>query len=463
MLIAYWGSAVVRQFPVPPSAGRLDARILGFALAVSLLTGLLVGLLPALRASRVNPAEGLKEGSSMASRRRGEMRRALIALQVAMALVLLVGAGLFVRSLRAVYAIDPGVEIDGLMTVSMDFRRAGVPASTQPEVYRAALERLQRVPGVSRAALVLLVPFGGSEVRVPFRVEGRDTAGRENTAAVNLVSAGYFETAGTSILAGRGFAAEDALGEPTAVVSSILAREIAPNGNAVGQCVALWRQVDDGGCTRIVGVVEDARSRFLIPQERPKYYVSWDRGPDAIAWDSPTLLVRWIGDASTGAETLRTAVQGLRPDLPYVQVQPMAERVRSELLPYRLGATLFALFALLALILAAIGVYGVLAYFVVERTPEIGIRRSLGASRRAIVSLVVRQGMAPVVAGLGIGLAIAWAGSSLIGSLLFGVDARDPLTFAAVAVFLLVIALLATLLPARRAMRVDPMIALRHE
>jgi ABC-type antimicrobial peptide transport system permease subunit len=316
---------------------------------------------------------------------------------------------------------------------------------------------------VSRAALVDFVPFGGTLVSVPFRVEGRDTAGRKNMSVRNVVSAGYFETAGTRVLAGRGFNADAASGEPTAVVSLILAREIAPNGNVVGQCVAFGSQEEDGGCTRIVGVVEDTRGYFLIPQEQPQYYVSWDRKPDAISWVTPALLVRLKGASPASAEAIRAAVQGLRPDLPYVQVQPLEEKIRNDLLPYRLGATLFSLFAALALILAAVGVYGVLAYFVTERTSEIGIRRAIGAPQHAVVSLVVRQGMAPVILGIGFGLALALAGSSLISSLLFGIDARDPLTFVSVAVFLALIALVATLIPALRAVRVDPLIALRHD
>jgi predicted permease len=389
------------------------------------------------------------------------MRRGLIVLQVALSLILLVGAGLFVRSLSAVYTIDPGVDVERLMTVSMDLDEAGIPTPEWPEVFRAALERLERVPGVSRTALTRYVPLNGGSSQGLFHAEGRDTTGRR-VPDLNMVGAGFFRTAGTRILAGRDFLQSDASGEPVAVVNSILAREISPDGRVLGRCIAVWDQVKNGGCTRIVGVVEAIRTRFLEPQEHPQFAVLWDQ-PEVPRGGSAILLVRLSENSPASAEALRAAVQELVPDLPYVQVQPLDEQIRYDLLPYRLGATLFSLFALLALILAAIGVYGVLAYFVVERTPEIGIRRSLGASRRAIVSLVVRQGMAPVVAGLGIGLAIAWAGSSLIGSLLFGVDARDPLTFAAVAVFLLVIALLATLLPARRAMRVDPMIALRHE
>jgi predicted permease len=462
LLIAYWGNALVRQFPVPPSAGRLDARMLAFALAVSALTGLLCGLLPALRASRVDPAEGLKEGRTAVSRGRGRTRRALIVLQVAMSLVLLVGAGLFVRSLRAVYAIDPGVDVDALMTVSMNPGRADIPQAERPEMYRAAMERLRQLPGVSRAALVSSsVPLSGGTTGIRFRAEGRDTVGRRDPD-FTMVSAGYFETAGTRVIAGRGFTAADATGEPVAVVNSVLAREISPDGNVLGRCIAVWNQVKDGGCTRIIGVVEPTRTRFLEPQDHPQFYLDWDRS-DVFRGGRPILLVRLTAESPASAEAIRAAVQGLRPDLRYVQVQPMAEQIRNDLLPYRLGATLFSLFAVLALILAAVGVYGVLAYFVTERTQEIGIRSAIGAPRSAVASVVIRQGMAPVFIGLAIGLGVAVAGSSLIGSLLFGVDARDPLTFTAVAAFLAAVALLATLLPAWRAVRVDPLIALRHE
>jgi hypothetical protein len=261
---------------------------------------------------------------------------------------------------------------------------------------------------------------------------------------------------------GRGFTAADAKGEPVAVVNSVLAREISPDGKVLGRCIAVWDQLKKGGCTRIIGVVEPARTHFLQPQDHPQFYLDWDRS-DVIRSGRPDLLVRLTAESPTSAEAIRAAVRGLRPDLRHVQVQPMAERIRGDLLPYRLGATLFSLFALLALVLAAVGVYGVLAYFVTERTQEIGIRSAIGAPRSAVASLVIRQGMAPVLIGLAIGLAVAVAGSSLIGSLLFGVEARDPLTFAAVAVFLAAVALLATLLPAWRAVRVDPLIALRHE
>lgn len=463
LLVAYWGGALVRQFPVPPTASDINGRVLAFTLAVSVLTGLLFGILPAVRASRVDPSDGLKDSKATTSVGRGRLRRGLIVLQVAMSLVLLVGAGLFVRSLQRVYAIDPGVDVDETMVVSMDLARAGVPAAERPEVFREAAMRALSLSGVSGAAIVHFTPFAGMSMSTGFGVPGRDTAEAAPSAAINLAGPGYFETAGTAIVAGRGFGEQDrGSSEQVVVVNRALAREIAADGDVVGMCLPIGAQVREGGCTRILGVAEDTRQRFLDAVVQPTAFFSWEQDPDRIPWGGPAVLVRLAPGSGVEPEQVRAAVQGLRPDLPYVSVRPLTELVSSEVLPYRLGATLFSLFAALALVLAAVGVYGVLAYFVSERTPEIGIRRSLGAPRRAVLELVVRQGMAPVVLGVALGLAVAFAGSTLLSSLLFGVDARDPLIFGAVATFLVIVSLAATLLPARRATRVDPMVALRH-
>lgn len=464
LLVAYWGGALVRQFPVPPTASELSGRVLAFTLVVAVLTGLLFGILPATRASRVDPAAGLKESRTSGSAGRGTLRRGLIVLQVALSLVLLVGAGLFVRSLQQVYSIDPGVDLDKLMVVSMDLDRAGIPETERAEVYREAAERMRSVPGVARTAIVHFPPFAGASMSVPFSVTGRDTVGAVTGTGINMAGPGYFEAAGTRILAGRGFDARDRSSpEAVVVVNEALAREISPDGDVVGTCAAFGRQVREGGCTRIVGVSEDTRRRFLDPEVTPLVHLSWDQQPTAVPWGGPAVIVRVARTYSIEPDVIRGAVQGLRPDLPYVTVEPLSERIQSEVLPYRLGATLFSLFAGLAIVLAAVGVYGVLAYFVTERTPEIGIRRSLGAPRRAVVRLVVRQGMVPVGVGILIGLGVALVGSRLLSSLLFGIHARDPLTFVLVSGFLLTVSLLATILPARRATRLDPMVALRHD
>lgn len=465
LLVAFWGSRLTRQFPLPPGAGELNGRLLAFTLGVSLITGLLFGLAPALRSLRTDPVEGLKDSRSGASPARGRLQRALVMLQVCLCVVLLVGAGLFVRSLRQVYAINPGVDLERLLVVSADLARVGYSPEDREAFYRTAIERVAAVPGVQGAALVHFPPFGTSSIGMSFRVAGRDSIRFEDGPYTNLAGAGYFETVGIPILRGRGITAADGPGsEPVAVVTELLARQIAPGGDALGTCMAVGDQVKAGGCTRIVGVAADVRRNYLEEPRAPIIYLSREREPHLISWGGPALVVRTRGAASPEvAAQVRAAIQGLRPDLPYVIVKPLEESIHSDVLPYRLGAMLFSLFGLLALVLAAVGVYGLLSYFVAERTPEIGIRRSLGAPAPAVLAFVARQGLVPVAAGLVIGLGVALAGTRLMESLFFGVAPRDPLTFGFAAVFLLAVAVVAVALPARRATSVDPMVALRAD
>jgi ABC-type antimicrobial peptide transport system permease subunit len=222
------------------------------------------------------------------------------------------------------------------------------------------------------------------------------------------------------------------------------------------------RQVKNGGCTRIVGVVEPQRRTYLDDDLNPRVFLVRSQFPNAVPFGTPSLIVRTPNPAREAA-AVRTALQSLRSDSPFVSVQPLSESIRADVLPYRLGATLFSLFGVLALVLAAVGLYGVLGYFVAERTHEIGIRRSLGAPDRGVVTLVMRQGLVPACAGVLLGLAAALAGTRYLASLLFGVDAHDPVSFAGAAAFLVCVAILATLVPAWRATRIDPVTALRME
>ena len=247
-----------------------------------------------------------------------------------------------------------------------------------------------------------------------------------------------------------------------AVVNDAMARLIAPDGDALGLCVPLDRQVRRGGCTRIVGVVESQRRFYLDADFQPLVFLAWAQSTNAVPFGMPSLIVRTRNPARD-AGSVRAALQSLRSDLPFVSVGPLTERIRADILPFRLGATLFSLFGTLALALAGVGLYGVLGYFVAERTPEIGIRRSLGAPVGSVVALVMRQGIVPVGAGLVLGLATAFAGTRYLESLLFGVEARDPASYAGAVVFLVCIALLAMLVRAWRAARVDAMVALRQE
>jgi ABC-type antimicrobial peptide transport system permease subunit len=247
-----------------------------------------------------------------------------------------------------------------------------------------------------------------------------------------------------------------------AVVNDAMARLIDPAGEVLGLCVPFDRQVRRGGCTRIIGVVESERRFYLDEEPQPRVFLAWAQSPNAVPFGSPSLIVRTSNPAND-AVAVRAALQSLRSDLPFVSVEPLAERIRGDVLPFRLGAILFSLFGALAMALTAVGLYGVLGYFVNERTPEIAVRRALGAPSGSVVRFVVTQGLTPVVAGIALGMVAAFAGTRYLASLLFGVEARDPVSFVGATAFLMSVAIVATLLPAQRATRIDPITALRQD
>ena len=460
--VALSGSWLVRQFPLPPGAGQIDARMLLVAMALALGTGLIFGLVPAMSAGRTDPVEGLKDNAAGGHPSRGRMRRALITVQVALSAILLVGAGLFVRSLDRVHHVDAGLDPYRLLSVSVDLRQAGYGLEEREIFYQDALARVARVPGVESVAMSHFPPFSGSAFGVEVRVMGRETPAVEDKPLVNWVGPDYFRTIGTTIVRGRPIGEGDAAGEPVAVLSEALADRLETVGEVLGMCLNVRVGEWQDACTRVVGVAEDQRRSYL--GEPPlTVWLERARSPAELSWGGPTLLVRTTGPAAPLTAPVRSALQAVRADLPFVSVDPVSELVRPEILPYRLGATLFSLFGILAAVLAGVGLYGVLSYFVAERRPELGIRRSLGATDRQTVGLVVRQGLVPIALGLGAGLVVAFAASRLIEALLFGVGARDPLAFGVVPAFLLVVGLIASYLPARRAARVHPMAALRAE
>ncbi len=463
VLLAYWTTGMVRQFPLASGAGGMDGRLLIFALGVSLVTGLLFGTLPALRAVRTDPVRGLRDARDVGGASRGWARRALVVLQVAVSFILLAGAALFVSSLRQVNAIHSGVDLDRLLVATVDFRRAGYTPQAREDFFALAVSRLRTLPGVERASVVHFAPLSGLGFPVRWSVPGRE-AHMDKAGFLNLAGPEYFQTAGTRLLKGRGIEAADvATGEPVAVVNDAMARLMADDGNVVGTCMPIARQVRRGGCTRIVGVVETQRNRYLDEGAVPMIFRARAQAAEAIPYGTPVLLVRTSGHPRDHQASVRSVLQGLRGDLPYVAVQPLTHNIRKDVLPFRLGATLFSMFGVVALALAAVGLYGVLGYFVTERTAEIGMRRALGAPATGVVALVVRQGLTPVGAGLLIGLAAALAGTRYVRSLLFGIEAHDPASFAGAAGFLLVVALVAVLLPAWRAARIDPIAALRRD
>jgi len=465
MLVAIAGLGLIRRFPLPPAAGHIDARLLAFTLSLSLLVGCVLGIFIASSSVAEAPLEGIREARAPSTLSRSGTRRTLVVLQVALSLILLIGTGLFIRSLRAATRVDPGVDIDRLMVLTTDLSRSGYSSTEREEFYAEAGRRIAGLAGVERTAMVHFAPLDRSGRGIRFDAPGRDTVAvyEGEGPYLNLAGPGYFETVGTRILSGRSFVDADATGEPVAIFNERMARLVAPRGGVIGSCVPLDEQVQHGGCTRIVGVVENQRKYYLEKPDVPMVFLPRARNPDAIAWGRPSMMIRLRAGAELQPARIRAAAQSVRGDLPYVSVQPLSKLVESDLLPFRLGATLFSLFGFIAVALASVGLYGMLTFFVAERTLEIGIRRSLGADTSSLLWLVLRQAMAPITVGVIFGLAAALGGTRFLGSLLFGVKARDPLSFAAAAALLIAVAAIAALVPARRATRVDPAIAMRAE
>jgi hypothetical protein len=317
------------------------------------------------------------------------------------------------------------------------------------------------MPGIEHATIAHTPPLAWA-ADTHWALPGRDRP-PDPWIKVNLVGPGYFETTGMRLIRGRTIQDTDRGGseaEFVAVVNHSMANLLADDGNPIGLCPTVGFQ---RRCTRIVGVVDMQHESYLRKTNQPMIFRARAQLPDSIRFGDPILLARTTGDPASHVTTIRAALQGLRVDMPYIKVEPMSERLRPELVRFRLGAMLFSLFGGLAVLLAGVGLSGLLGYFVAERTAEIGVRRALGAPAKAVVRLVVRQSLVPVTIGLAFGLAVAFVGSRYLGSLLFGVDARDPLSFAAAGVFLFLTAVLATLPPAWRAARIDPIIALRQE
>jgi predicted permease len=463
LVAAYLGMALLKQFPLPTAAGHLDGRVLAFSLVLSLFTALAFGVLPALRSIQIDPVRVLKGAHASGAPTSNRTRLALVVLQVSLSFALLVGAALFVRSLGQVFAIRGGVDLNRLLTVQVNFSgETAARSKMYDDFFEQALSRLSAVPGVERAAIVNTPPFEGWGWSVFWRRPGEEKFAKTITY-LNLVGPGYFETAGTRLIRGREIQPSDRFGtEPVAVINDAMARLLTDDGNVLGLCVPIMApRIAKVPCVQVVGVVESQRNSYLSPEAVPMIFRAFAQVPEGIPFNAPMLLVRTPGNSGTHALAVRAALQGLRPDLPYVSVAPLAERLRPALQPVQLGATLFSLFGLLAVFLSAVGLHAVLGYFVAERTAEVGIRRALGAPATAVVWLVVRQSLVPVVLGLAIGLGAALVGGRGLRAQLFGIGPHDATSILGAALCLIVIAAVATLLPVWRAIRIDPLLALR--
>ena len=466
LLLAYWATRLLLTFRPPTTSITLqlgiDFRVLLFTLSVSLLTGLLFGLAPALQLSRTNLVPALKNETlgSAGRQRRFSLRDLLVAGQLAVSLVLLIGAALLVRSLRAAQETDVGFDPKGLAVMEINLKMHGYSAERGKVFYRELLEKVRALPQVESAALTNRVPLDtGANVEgvyIDGRTDPADRAGQPVYAT--YVGTDYFKTFGIALLRGRDFSAVDQEDSPrVAIVNQAMARLLWPDSNPMGQRFHL--ESLDGPSYEIVGVARDYKVHTVGEAPRPYLHLARSQ----LYSSGTNLVARTRGDAAQLVATLRREMLALDPDLVFLESRTMLDKLAISLFPVRTGATLLAISAILALLLAAVGLYGVIAYSVSRRTREIGIRMALGARSWAVVRLVLRQGLVLALIGIGVGLVLASAASRVLSGLLYGVGAIDPLAFASAALLLLAVALLANYIPARRAARVDPMIALREE
>lgn len=468
VLAVWWSDLLValgkENIPRALQVG-LDWRVLGFTLVVSVLTGIVFGLVPALHSSKTELTESLKEGgrSSSEGARRNRVRGVLVVTELAIAVVLLVGAGLLIQSLWRLRNVSPGFESQKLLTFDVGIPEVRYPTEKQDQFYRQLVSRLQSLPGVRSAGAVIPLPLSGNLFRISFETEGRPMAkGDLPSADFFAISDDYFKTLGVPLLKGREFSQRDGATAPgVVIVNQAFAKKYFPDeepigkrikpGIATGENKPDWRE--------IVGVVGDVRNRNLSSELRPGYFVPQAQVP----FNQMSMTVRTTNDPHTLITAVQNEVHAMDAEVPVFNVKTMDEYISATVASPRFNTTLLGIFASVALILTIVGLYGVMSYSVVQRTNEIGIRMALGAQTRDVLRLVVSQGFKLVLLGLAIGLAGAFALTRLIGSLLFGVTTKDPLTFASVAVLLAFVALLACYIPARRAARLDPLQALHYE
>ncbi|HEY9284271.1 MAG TPA: ABC transporter permease [Pyrinomonadaceae bacterium] len=468
LLVANWGLSFLLRVNGDriPRAHEiaLDWRVVAFTAGVSLLTGLVFGLGPAFQISRVDLQDTLKEGgrSGAAGTRRG-VRGALVVAEVSLAVVLLVGAGLLVRSFVGLRQVSPGFRPEQVisMQVSLPFNRYREPQQ-RAAFYRQALESVAALPGVRAAGAVSALPMSGENMSSSFRIEGRPAPASEPLPHGDLWSAthDYFRAMNIPLARGRYFSERDTADSPgVAVVDESLARKYWPNEDPVGKRISFEGGAENPRWREVIGVVGHVKHGGLEGESRPQYYVPHAQNPGA----SMFVVAQADGDPSALAGPVRSAVRALDKDLPVYRVTTMERLVADSLSERRFSTLLLGAFAAVALLLAAVGLYGVLSYTVAQRRHEIGIRMALGARAGDVLRLVVGQGLWLTLAGLGLGLVAALALTRVMASLLYGVSALDPATFAGVALLLLVVALAACLVPAVRATKVDPTTALRAE
>jgi len=470
LLLSVWGVRVLKVF-IPDNISQakeiaVDARVLVFTLLVSLLTGLVFGIAPALQATNFNLNETLKEGGRGPAMggRGNRVRRVLVVAEVAVSLVLLIGAGLLVNSFLRLRGVDPGFRTDHVLTMSVTLPPLKYPDHARREAfYTELIDRVGALPGVKSAAVASQIPLikQGDSVGVVFEGRPLPEPGKENIVATRVVSPRYFETMGIRLLRGRVFDNQDRIGSPVvAVISDSMARRYWPGEDPVGKRLCPGRPQTPDDWVTVVGVVGDVLQYGLDADQKPQMYLSYQQSDYFVP---RRLVVSTSVEPEGMTSAVRAAVWAIDRDQPVSDIETMDAVLSDSIARQRFSALLLGVFGLVALLLAAVGIYGVMAYTVTQRTHEIGLRMALGARAGDVLKMVVRQGMALALGGVGLGLIGGLALTRVIASLLFGVSATDPLTFAGVSLLLIFVTLVACFVPARRATKVDPLSALRFE
>lgn len=444
----------------------MDWRVLGFTLGVSLLTGIIFGLAPAFHSSRTELVESLKEGArgTSAGTFANVVRKLLVVIELGVAVLLLTGAALLIQSLWRLQKVNSGLHPENILTFNVTLPEVKYKSGDQSQFFINLKQRLESTPGVQSASSILPLPLSGERFGISFEIEGRPMAKKDHPSADFFTTGvGYFKTMGIPIIKGRDFDDRDKHGStPVIIITETFARQYFPNEDPIGKRIhpGISSYDDEDSVMReIVGVAGDVRNRNLSTESKPAYYVPQTQVP----FSQMVTVVKTIGEPRALISVATKEVGAMDQDVPLFSVKTMEEYLSTSVAGPRFSTTLLSIFAGVALVLTVVGLYGVMSYSVAQRTNEIGIRMALGAQSRDVLLMIVKQGSVLILLGLGIGLAGAYALTRVISSLLFGVTAKDPFTFAAVSVLLAMVALLACYIPALRATKVDPMNALRCE
>jgi putative ABC transport system permease protein len=468
VLAVWWSDLLIalgkQDIPRAIQVG-LDWRVLGFTLGVTLLTGFVFGLVPALQLSKTDLTESLKEGRGSGSgARKNRVRGLLVIAELAIAVVLLVGAGLLIQSFWRLQHVNSGLQAQNVLTFNVAIPEVRYSSEKQARFYKDLANRLRSLPGVQSASAALPLPLSGDRFMISFKIDGRPVAPKDEPAAdLFMTEPDYFRTMGIPLLQGRDFNdRDDHSSTPVVIVSEAFARQFFPGEDPIGKRmqpgISSWEN-EKSSMREIIGVVADIRNRALNTEPKPVYYLPQSQVP----FNELAMVVKTSVDPRALISSATREVQTMDAELPVFSVKTMDEYVSSSVAAPRFNTTLLAIFASVALVLTIIGLYGVMSYSVAQRTNEIGIRMALGAQTRDVLRLIVKDGVKIVGIGLLLGMGGALVLTRLLESLLFGVTTRDPLTFLAIAFVLSLVAMLACYIPALRATRVDPLEALRCE